>query len=36
MRQMHPERIIQNEISQKEKSKYSILTHTYGIQKDGY
>ena len=29
MRQMHPEPIIQNEVSQKEKSKYSILTHIY-------
>ena len=27
--------IIQSEVSQKEKHKYSILTHRYGIQKDG-
>ena len=27
--------IIQNEVSQKEKNKYHILTHTYGIWKDG-
>ena len=27
--------IIQNEVSQKEKHQYSILTHIYGIQKDG-
>ena len=26
---------IQSEVSQKEKHQYSILTHTYGIQKDG-
>ena len=26
---------IQNEVSQKEKHQYSILTHIYGIQKDG-
>ena len=29
------ERIIQSEVSQKEKHQYSILTHIYGIQKDG-
>ena len=29
------EPIIQSEVSQKEKHKYSILTHIYGIQKDG-
>ena len=29
------EPIIQNEVSQKEKYQYSILTHIYGIQKDG-
>ena len=27
--------IIQSEISQKEKDKYHILMHIYGIQKDG-
>ena len=32
---MTVESIIQNEVSQKEKHKYSILTHIYGIQKDG-
>ena len=30
MRWMNLERIIQNEVSQKEKDKYLILTHTYG------
>ena len=35
MRQMHPEPIIQNEVSQKEKHKYCILAHVYGIKKDG-
>ena len=29
------EPIIQSEVSQKEKHQYSILMHTYGIQKDG-
>ena len=28
--------IIQSEVSQKEKHQYSILTHTYGIYKDGH
>ena len=32
---MNLEPIIQNEVSQKEKDKYDILTHTYGIQKYG-
>ena len=32
---MKLEPIIQNEVSQKEKYQYSILTHIYGIQKDG-
>ena len=32
---MKLEPIIQSEVSQKEKHKYSILTHIYGIQKDG-
>ena len=27
--------IIQSEVSQKEKHQYSILTHVYGIYKDG-
>ena len=31
MRWMKPEPIMQSEISQKEKYKYSILTHIYGI-----
>ena len=35
MRWMKLEPIIQNEVSQKEKHQYSILTHMYGIQKDG-
>ena len=29
------EPIIQSEVSQKEKQQYSVLMHTYGIQKDG-
>ena len=35
MRWMKLEPIIQNEVSQKEKYQHSILTHIYGIQKDG-
>ena len=35
MRWMKLEPIIQSEVSQKEKHKYSILTHIYGIYKDG-
>ena len=35
MRWMKLEPIIQSEVSQKEKRQYSILTHIYGIQKDG-
>ena len=35
MRWMKPEPIIQGEVSQKEKRQYNILTHIYGIQKDG-
>ena len=31
MRRMNPEPIIQNEMSQKEKDKYRILTHIYRI-----
>ena len=32
---MKLEPIIQSEVSQKEKHQYSILMHTYGIEKDG-
>ena len=32
---MKLEPIIQREVSQREKHQYSILTHIYGIQKDG-
>ena len=32
---MKLEPIIQSEVSQEEKHQYSILTHIYGIQKDG-
>ena len=35
MRWMKPEPIIQSEVSQKEKHQYSVLTHIYGIQKNG-
>ena len=35
MRWMKLEPIIPSEVSQKEKHQYSILTHIYGIQKDG-
>ena len=35
MRWVKLEPIIQSEVSQKEKHQYSILTHIYGIQKDG-
>ena len=35
MRCMKLELIIQSEVSQKEKHLYSILTHIYGISKDG-
>ena len=31
MREMNLKPIIQSEVSQKEKDKYHILTHTYGI-----
>ena len=31
MRWMNLESVIQNEVSQKEKNKYHILTHMYGI-----
>ena len=32
---MNLESAIQNEVSQKEKNKYRVLTHIYGIQKNG-
>ena len=35
MRWMKLEPIIQSEVIQKDKDQYSILTHIYGIQKDG-
>ena len=35
MRWMNLEPIIQREVSQKEKDKYHILIHIYGIQKNG-
>ena len=35
MRWMNLEPIIQSEVSQKEKDKYRILMHIYGIQKNG-
>ena len=35
MRWMKLEPVIQSEVSQKEKHQCSILTHIYGIQKDG-
>ena len=35
MRWMNLEPSIQSEVSQKEKDKYRILTHIYGIQKNG-
>ena len=35
MRWMKLEPIIQSEVSQKDKDQYSILTHIYGIKKDG-
>ena len=35
MRWMKLEPIIQSEVSQKEKYKYHILTHIYGILRDG-
>ena len=35
MRWMKLEPIIQSEVSRKEKHQYSILTHIYGIYKDG-
>ena len=35
MRWMNLEPIIQSEVSQKEKDKYHIVTHIYGIWKNG-
>ena len=35
MRQINLEPLIQSEVNQKEKSKYCILAHIYGIQKNG-
>ena len=35
MRWLKLEPIIQNEVSEKEKYQYSIVTYIYGIQKDG-
>ena len=35
MKWMKLEPIIQSEVSQREKHQYIILTHIYGIQKDG-
>ena len=35
MRWMKLKLIIQSEVSQKDKEQYSILTHIYGILKDG-
>ena len=35
MRWVKLEPIIQSEVGQKENHQYSILTHIYGIQKDG-
>ena len=35
MRCVNLELIIQSEVSQKEKDKYCILTHIYGIYKNG-
>ena len=35
MRWMKLELVIQSEISQKEKHQYCIVTHIYGIYKDG-
>ena len=34
MRWLNLEPIIQTEVSQKEKDKYCVLTHIYGLQKD--
>ena len=34
MRWMNSDPLIQSEVSQKEKDKYHIITHIYGIEKD--
>ena len=31
----NPDPIVQSEVSQKKKNKYRVLTHMYGIQRDG-
>ena len=36
VRWMGLETVIQSEVSQKEKNKYHVLTHIYGILKKGY
>ena len=36
MRWMGLESVIQSEVSQKEKNKYCMLTHIYGIKKEWY
>ena len=36
VRWMDLETVIQSEVSQKEKKKYHMLTHIYGIKKNGY
>ena len=35
MKWMNLEPIVQSEVSQKEKDKYCILMHVYGVYKDG-
>ena len=35
MRRMNLEPVVQSEVSQKEKDKYIIVTHIYGISKNG-
>ena len=35
MRWMNLEPVLQSEVSQKKKDKYHILTHIYGMQKNG-
>ena len=36
VRWMDLESVIQSEVSQKEKNKYRMLTHIYGIKKNGH
>ena len=36
VRWMDLETVIQSEVSQKEKNKYRLLTHIYGIYKNGH